>query len=79
MAKRFQEKRHKNGKVAGGGEGMNWKLRKFIQLFLIAGCSVAIAVSSALALLKDWRLGLAMFPLIGIVLLIAKVILLFDK
>ena len=35
--------------------------------------------SSALALTKDWKLGLTMFPLIGIVLLVAKIISLFDK
>lgn len=58
---------------------MNWKLRKFIQLFLIAGCSLAILFPTALALTKDWRLGLAMLPLIGIVLPVAKAISLFDR
>lgn len=58
---------------------MNWKLRRFVQLFLVAGCLAVVAVSSALALLKDWRLGLTAFPLIGIVLLIAQIISLFDR
>ena len=58
---------------------MNWKLRRFAQLFLIVGCFAVVAVSSALALTKDWRFGLTTFPLIGTVLLIVKIISLFDK
>ena len=54
-------------------------MRKFVQVFSIVGCFAAIMVSSALALTKDWRLGLTAFPLIGIVLLIAQIISLFDK
>jgi hypothetical protein len=58
---------------------MNWKLRRFIQMFIMVGVSVGISSPIVLALLVDWKLGLLMFPAIGLVLLVGWVLMLFGK
>lgn len=58
---------------------MNWKLRRFVQLFIMVGVSVGIFVPMVLALLVDWKLGLLVFLAIGLALLVGWMLMLFDK
>ena len=58
---------------------MNWKLRIFVQLFILVGVSAGVFVPIVLALLVDWKLGLLMFPAIGLALLVGRALMLLDK
>jgi len=48
-------------------------------MFIMVGVSVGIFVPVVLALLVDWKLGLLMFPAIGLAVLVGWALMLFDK
>ena len=58
---------------------MNWRYRKFIQIFTMIGVFLAILILAMMSFLVEWYWGCLIFGSVGIVLAVAKLLLIFDK